>query len=55
MPEELNRIVTDQLSSLLFIHSPEARDNLLPEWSLPSPHVLAGGPTPPPGDPGPLS
>jgi UDP-N-acetylglucosamine 2-epimerase (non-hydrolysing) len=28
MPEELNRILTDQLSSLLFIHSPEARDNL---------------------------
>ena len=31
MPEELNRIVTDQLSDLLFIHSPEARDNLLAE------------------------
>src|SRR4051794_14230749 len=31
MPEELNRIVTDQLSSLLFIHSPEARDNLVRE------------------------
>jgi UDP-N-acetylglucosamine 2-epimerase (non-hydrolysing) len=28
MPEELNRIVTDQLSDLLFIHSPEANDNL---------------------------
>jgi UDP-N-acetylglucosamine 2-epimerase (non-hydrolysing) len=28
MPEELNRIVTDQLSDLLFIHSPEADDNL---------------------------
>jgi UDP-N-acetylglucosamine 2-epimerase (non-hydrolysing) len=28
MPEELNRIVTDQLSSQLFIHSPEASDNL---------------------------
>jgi UDP-N-acetylglucosamine 2-epimerase (non-hydrolysing) len=28
MPEELNRIVTDQLSSQLFIHSPEANDNL---------------------------
>jgi UDP-N-acetylglucosamine 2-epimerase (non-hydrolysing) len=28
MPEELNRIVTDQLSELLFIHSPEADDNL---------------------------
>jgi UDP-N-acetylglucosamine 2-epimerase (non-hydrolysing) len=31
MPEELNRILTDQISDLLFIHSPEARDNLLAE------------------------
>jgi UDP-N-acetylglucosamine 2-epimerase (non-hydrolysing) len=31
MPEEINRIVADQLSHLLFIHSPEARDNLLRE------------------------
>jgi UDP-N-acetylglucosamine 2-epimerase (non-hydrolysing) len=31
MPEELNRMVTDQLSSALFIHSPEAHDNLLRE------------------------
>jgi UDP-N-acetylglucosamine 2-epimerase (non-hydrolysing) len=31
LPEEINRIVTDQLSQLLFIHSPEARDNLLAE------------------------
>jgi len=28
MPEELNRIVTDQLAEELFIHSPEANDNL---------------------------
>jgi UDP-N-acetylglucosamine 2-epimerase (non-hydrolysing) len=28
MPEELNRIVTDQLADSLFIHSPEANDNL---------------------------
>jgi UDP-N-acetylglucosamine 2-epimerase (non-hydrolysing) len=28
MPEELNRIVTDQLADRLFIHSPEAEDNL---------------------------
>jgi UDP-N-acetylglucosamine 2-epimerase (non-hydrolysing) len=28
MPEELNRILTDQLSERLFIHSPEASDNL---------------------------
>jgi UDP-N-acetylglucosamine 2-epimerase (non-hydrolysing) len=31
MPEELNRVVADQLSDLLFIHSPEARENLLRE------------------------
>jgi len=31
MPEEINRIVADQFSRLLFIHSPEARDNLLAE------------------------
>jgi len=28
MPEELNRIVTDQLADQLYIHSPEASDNL---------------------------
>jgi UDP-N-acetylglucosamine 2-epimerase (non-hydrolysing) len=31
MAEEVNRVVADQLSDLLFIHSPEARDNLLRE------------------------
>src|SRR3954464_4827874 len=31
MPEEVNRLLTDQLSNLLFIHSPEARENLLRE------------------------
>src|SRR3954449_210108 len=31
MPEEINRIVTDSVSDLLFIHSPEARENLLRE------------------------
>src|SRR3954464_12732647 len=31
MPEEVNRILTDQLSNVLFIHSPEARDNLMRE------------------------
>jgi UDP-N-acetylglucosamine 2-epimerase (non-hydrolysing) len=35
MPEEINRIVTDSLSDLLFIHSPEARDNLLREGASP--------------------
>jgi UDP-N-acetylglucosamine 2-epimerase (non-hydrolysing) len=31
MPEEINRVVTDQLSDVLFVHSPEAVDNLLRE------------------------
>jgi UDP-N-acetylglucosamine 2-epimerase (non-hydrolysing) len=31
MPEELNRTLSDQVSDHLFIHSPEARDNLLRE------------------------
>src|SRR3954470_132786 len=31
MPEELNRVVTDTVATLLFTHSPEARDNLLAE------------------------
>jgi len=31
MPEEVNRIVTDHLSDLLFLHSPEAEDNLSAE------------------------
>jgi UDP-N-acetylglucosamine 2-epimerase (non-hydrolysing) len=31
MPEEINRIITDGLSELLFTHSPEARDHLLAE------------------------
>jgi UDP-N-acetylglucosamine 2-epimerase (non-hydrolysing) len=31
MPEEINRIVADQVSQFLFIHSPEARDNLFAE------------------------
>jgi UDP-N-acetylglucosamine 2-epimerase (non-hydrolysing) len=31
MPEELNRILTDRMADHLFIHSPEARDNLLAE------------------------
>jgi UDP-N-acetylglucosamine 2-epimerase (non-hydrolysing) len=35
MPEELNRVVADSLSDLLFIHSPEARDNLLREGAAP--------------------
>lgn len=35
MPEEINRIVTDSISDLLFIHSPEARDHLLREGARP--------------------
>jgi UDP-N-acetylglucosamine 2-epimerase (non-hydrolysing) len=31
MPEEINRIVTDAVSQMLFIHSPEAREYLLAE------------------------
>ena len=31
MPEEINRIVADHLSQLLFLHSPEAEDNLRAE------------------------
>jgi len=31
MPEEINRLVTDSVSELLFIHSPEARGHLLRE------------------------
>jgi UDP-N-acetylglucosamine 2-epimerase (non-hydrolysing) len=31
MPEEINRIVTDRLSELLFIHSEDAKTNLLKE------------------------
>jgi UDP-N-acetylglucosamine 2-epimerase (non-hydrolysing) len=31
MPEEINRVVADSVSELLFTHSPEARDHLLAE------------------------
>jgi UDP-N-acetylglucosamine 2-epimerase (non-hydrolysing) len=31
MPEEINRVLTDQISDLLFITSPEAKDNLTNE------------------------
>ena len=31
MPEELNRVVTDAVSDLLFVHSPEAIDHLVRE------------------------
>jgi UDP-N-acetylglucosamine 2-epimerase (non-hydrolysing) len=35
MPEEINRVLTDQISDLLFTHSPEARENLAKEGILP--------------------
>jgi UDP-N-acetylglucosamine 2-epimerase (non-hydrolysing) len=35
MPEEINRVLTDQISDLLFIHSPEARENLAAEGVSP--------------------
>lgn len=44
MPEELNRIVTDQLSDRLFIHSPEANDNLHAE-GIPSERIHLVGNT----------
>ena len=44
LPEELNRVVADQLSQLLFIHSPEARDNLLAE-GCPAPAIHDAGNT----------
>ena len=31
MPEEINRVLTDRVSTLLFTHSPEARGNLVAE------------------------
>jgi len=35
MPEEINRVVADSLSDLLFVHSPEAVDNLIREGVSP--------------------
>src|SRR4051794_19155678 len=44
MPEEINRVVTDQVSDLLFTHSPEALDHLLREGRAEE-HVFAVGNT----------
>jgi UDP-N-acetylglucosamine 2-epimerase (non-hydrolysing) len=44
MPEEINRVLTDQISDLLFIHSPEARNNLSGE-GVPPERVHAVGNT----------
>ena len=35
MPEEINRLLTDQISDLLLTHSPEAKDNLIREGVAP--------------------
>lgn len=42
MPEEINRVLTDQLSSLLLITSPEARGNLLSEGRPENSVVMTG-------------
>ena len=42
MPEEVNRVVADSVADLLFIHSPEARENLLREGSAPGSIHFAG-------------
>ena len=42
MPEEVNRVVCDALADLLFIHSPEAKDNLLAEGRDPASILDAG-------------
>ncbi len=44
MPEEINRIVTDQLSTLLFTTSPEAMDNLVREGIDPAQVHFVGNP-----------
>ena len=40
MPEEVNRVLTDRLSDLLFTHSPEAIDNLEAEGIVAGPRPL---------------
>ena len=42
MPEEINRIVTDTLAELLFVHSPEAIDNLIGEGVAPEKIHMVG-------------
>lgn len=44
MPEEINRVLTDQLSDLLLITSPEARRNLVAEGRPPDAIVMVGNP-----------
>jgi len=42
MPEEINRVLTDQISDLLFITSPEAKDNLINEGKNPDQIFFVG-------------
>lgn len=42
MPEEINRVLTDQISDLLLTHSPEAQDNLMREGVSPEKIHLVG-------------
>ncbi|MCS6772395.1 MAG: UDP-N-acetylglucosamine 2-epimerase (non-hydrolyzing) [Kiritimatiellae bacterium] len=42
MPEEINRLVTDAVSDLLFTHSPEADENLLREGIPPEKIIRVG-------------
>ena len=42
MPEEINRLLTDQISDLLLTHSPEATDNLIREGVAPEKIHLVG-------------
>jgi UDP-N-acetylglucosamine 2-epimerase (non-hydrolysing) len=44
MPEEINRVVADSVADMLFIHSPEARTNLLDEGT-PEAAIFAVGNT----------
>ena len=44
MPEEINRILTDQIADLLLITSSEARDNLLAEGKISEMIKLVGNP-----------
>ncbi len=42
MPEEINRVVTDRLSDLLFVTEPSGRENLLKEGTSPEKIQFAG-------------
>lgn len=44
MPEEINRVLTDQIASLLLITSPEARGNLVREGRSSETVVMVGNP-----------